>query len=89
MVLYSFQVFVQNVMWVILCLIDILTPLPAMGIDFTMVESKGPKILNPIENLNDIKKMKIIEDPNEKLPFVGKILRVSDFTAIPFSNREF
>jgi uroporphyrinogen-III decarboxylase len=30
---------------------DILTPLPAMGIDFTIVEGKGPKIANPIKSI--------------------------------------
>ena len=30
---------------------DILTPLPAMGIDFTIVEGKGPKIANPVKSI--------------------------------------
>lgn len=58
---------------------DILTPLPAMGIDFTMVESKGPKILNPIKGREDIDRMKLIEDGNSQIPFIGQILKV-EFT---------
>ena len=56
--------------------LDILTPLPAMGIDFTMVENKGPKILNPIKSAEDIEKLRLIEDGNSQIPFVGSILSV-------------
>ncbi len=52
---------------------DILTPLPGMGIDFDIVESKGPIINNPIRNLQQIKDLYSLE-PEESLPFVGKVL---------------
>jgi uroporphyrinogen-III decarboxylase len=37
---------------------DILTPLPAMGIDFTIIENKGPKIVNPIRLSSDVDALK-------------------------------
>jgi uroporphyrinogen decarboxylase len=43
---------------------DILTPLPGMGIDFDIVESKGPLIQDPIRSLQ----------PAETMPFVGEVL---------------
>ena len=33
---------------------DILTPLPGMGINFDIVESKGPVIQDPIRSINQI-----------------------------------
>lgn len=47
-----------------------------MGIDFTMLESKGPKILNLVKDRYDIEKMKLIEDVSVQLPFIGKTLNV-------------
>ncbi len=52
---------------------DILTPLPGMGIDFDIVESKGPLINDPIRNLKQIEQLKSLE-PRESLPFVGEVL---------------
>ena len=37
---------------------DILTPLPGMGIDFDIVESKGPLINDPIRNLSQVDALK-------------------------------
>ena len=52
---------------------DILTPLPGMGINFEIVESKGPLIENPIRTLDQVKNLtKLI--PNESLSFVGDVL---------------
>tara|TARA_Y100001968_G_scaffold56912_1_gene48094 strand:- start:7131 stop:8171 length:1041 start_codon:yes stop_codon:yes gene_type:complete len=52
---------------------DILTPLPGMGINFEIIESKGPIIENPIRNLDQIRNLnKLI--PHESLSFVGEVL---------------
>lgn len=37
---------------------DILTILPALGIDFDMVKGKGPVISNPVRNLEDVSRLK-------------------------------
>ena len=52
---------------------DILTPLPGMGIDFDIVESKGPLINDPIRNSEQIKNLIPLE-PESSLPFVGDVL---------------
>ena len=41
---------------------DILTPLPALGVDFTIVEKKGPKILNPLRDQADVDALKPMHD---------------------------
>jgi len=53
---------------------DILTPLPAIGIDFDIIESKGPIIDPPIRTQSQIDKLHPIE-PEESLPFIRKILQ--------------
>ena len=52
---------------------DILTPLPGMGIDFDIVESKGPLINEPIRSKEQIKNLINLE-PQKSLPFVGEVL---------------
>ncbi len=52
---------------------DILTPLPGMGIDFDIVESKGPLIQNPIREKSQVDSLKILE-PKNNLSFVGEVL---------------
>jgi len=52
---------------------DILTPLPGMGINFEIVESKGPIIENPIRTYDQVKNLKKLI-PNESLSFVGDVL---------------
>ena len=52
---------------------DILTPLPGMGINFDIVESKGPIIQDPIRTLQQIKDL-IPFQPKESVPFVGEVL---------------
>tara|TARA_B100000700_G_scaffold56459_1_gene60858 strand:- start:539 stop:1648 length:1110 start_codon:yes stop_codon:yes gene_type:complete len=52
---------------------DILTPLPGMGINFDIVESKGPIIQDPIRNIDQIKQLNPL-NPNESLDFVGEVL---------------
>lgn len=54
---------------------DILTPLPAMGIDFDVIKGKGPRIHNPPRTAADIEALKPLEDPAGSLPFVGETLR--------------
>jgi len=52
---------------------DILTPLPGMGINFDIVESKGPLINDPIRSLKQVKDLKPLQ-PNESMSFVGEVL---------------
>ena len=54
---------------------DILTPLPAMGIDFDVIKGKGPVISNPPRSSADVAKLTHLEDPSVQLPFVGETLR--------------
>ena len=39
---------------------DILTPLPGMGIDFDIIESKGPQIGDPIRNLAQVEAERLV-----------------------------
>ncbi|QEY31410.1 uroporphyrinogen decarboxylase [Synechococcus sp. RSCCF101] len=52
---------------------DILTPLPGMGIDFDIVESKGPLIEPAIRTAEQVDNLRPLE-PAEALPFVGEVL---------------
>jgi len=54
---------------------DILTPLPALGIDFTIIPGKGPKILKPLSTLEDIQALGQIHDVDTQVPFLGPILK--------------
>jgi len=53
---------------------DILTPLPALGIDFDVVKGTGPVISNPVRSMDDVKVLTPMDDPTAKLPFIGEIL---------------
>lgn len=53
---------------------DILTPLPAMGVDFIIVPNKGPKIANPVKTLADIEAIKPLHNVGEQVPFLAEIL---------------
>lgn len=53
---------------------DILTPLPGMGINFQIVESKGPIIDPPIRSLSQIEEIYPLQ-PEESLPFIKTILQ--------------
>ena len=53
---------------------DILTPLPGMGIDFDIVESKGPVIDPPIRTQEQVDQMRPL-DPETSLPFIKTILK--------------
>ena len=52
---------------------DILTPLPGMGINFDIVESKGPLINDPIRDISQIKSLRDLE-PEQSMGFVGEVL---------------
>lgn len=54
---------------------DILTPLPGLGIDFDIVESRGPIIDPPIRSQAQIDQLHTLE-PEKSLDFVGKTLRI-------------
>ena len=51
---------------------DILTPLPGMGIDFDIIESKGPQINDPIRSQAQVTLRPLV--PAETMPFVGEVL---------------
>ena len=52
---------------------DILTPLPGMGIDFDIIESKGPIIEPAIRSQAQVDALRPLQ-PAEALPFVGEVL---------------
>lgn len=52
---------------------DILTPLPGIGIDFDIIESKGPQITDPIRTQAQVDAMTDF-NPEESLPFIKTIL---------------
>jgi len=56
---------------------DILTPLPALGIDFSIIEGKGPKIAEPIRSQEQIDSMKPLHDIHSQIPFIKPILQVT------------
>jgi len=54
---------------------DILTPLPAVGVEFDVVKGKGPRIERPLRSLEDVERTVVeMGDPNAKLPFVRTVL---------------
>eukprot|EP00475_Leptophrys_vorax_P037768 TRINITY_DN6556_c0_g1_i1.p1 TRINITY_DN6556_c0_g1~~TRINITY_DN6556_c0_g1_i1.p1 ORF type:complete len:421 (-),score=18.38 TRINITY_DN6556_c0_g1_i1:219-1430(-) len=53
---------------------DILTPLPALGVDFDMVKGKGPVIADPIRSADDVAALRPMDDPDSSLPFLRTIL---------------
>lgn len=53
---------------------DILTPLPGIGIDFDIVENKGPVIDPPIRTQAQVDQMHPL-DPEASLPFIKTILK--------------
>jgi len=54
---------------------DILTPLPALGIEFDVVKGKGPVIADPVRTMDRVTKLLPMDDPTTKLAFVGETLR--------------
>jgi uroporphyrinogen decarboxylase len=53
---------------------DILTPLPALGVDFDVIKGKGPVISNPVRCMDDVKALKTLDDPDASLPFIRETL---------------
>ena len=53
---------------------DILTPLPAMGVEFDVIKGKGPVIETPVRSMDAVKALKPLDDPDASLPFVREIL---------------
>ena len=53
---------------------DILTPLPALGIDFDVIKGKGPVIGSPVRSAEDVAALLPMDDPATKLPFVAETL---------------
>ncbi len=53
---------------------DILTPLPALGIDFDVVKGSGPVIGTPLRSMDDVLRMTPLDDPDGDLPFIRTIL---------------
>ena len=47
-----------------------------MGVDFTIVEGKGPKIIDPIRDESSAAKVKTLYDVETQVPFLGPILKV-------------
>jgi uroporphyrinogen decarboxylase len=52
---------------------DILTPLPGLGIDFDIIESKGPIIEPAIRSQAQVDGLRPL-NPAESVPFVGEVL---------------
>lgn len=53
---------------------DILTPLPAMGVEFDVVRGSGPVIPAPLRTAADVAALTPLDDPDAKLPFIRTIL---------------
>eukprot|EP00898_Chlorokybus_atmophyticus_P001469 jgi/Chlat1/2322/Chrsp17S00175 len=54
---------------------DILTPLPALGIEFDMVKYKGPVIAEPVNTMEGVRRLRKMDDPARQLPFISEILQ--------------
>lgn len=54
---------------------DILTPLPALGVEFDVIKGKGPVIEVPVRSMDQVKAMLPMDDPSSELPFVAETLR--------------
>jgi uroporphyrinogen decarboxylase len=52
---------------------DILTPLPALGIEFDVVRGKGP-VVESVRTMDQVRKLKTLDDPDKSLPFIRPIL---------------
>lgn len=53
---------------------DILTPLPALGIEFDVIKGKGPVIADPVRSMERVKALRPMSDPSQSLPFIETIL---------------
>jgi uroporphyrinogen decarboxylase len=53
---------------------DILTPLPALGVEFDVIKGKGPVIETPIRSMEQVRALQSMDAPANKLPFVAETL---------------
>lgn len=53
---------------------DILTPLPALGIEFDVIKGKGPVISNPVRDMDAVRALRTLDDPTKSLAFTGETL---------------
>jgi hypothetical protein len=53
---------------------DILTPLPAIGVEFDVIKGKGPVISNPVRSMDDLRALRTLDDPGSSLKFTGETL---------------
>ena len=53
---------------------DILTPLPALGIEFDVIKGKGPVIANPVRSADALRALRTLDDPSSSLKFTGETL---------------
>lgn len=54
---------------------DILTPLPALGVDFDVISGSGPAFPNPIRSPHQVDSLTNASfDPHNSLPFISEIL---------------
>ena len=51
-----------------------------MGVDFTIIEGKGPKIIDPIRDEISASRVKPLHDVETQVPFLGPILKVVAIT---------
>jgi uroporphyrinogen decarboxylase len=56
---------------------DILTMLPAMGIDFEITPGVGPVIKNPIKSMLDVQNLVPVKNIYQQVPFVAELLEVA------------
>jgi uroporphyrinogen decarboxylase len=56
---------------------DILTPLPALGVDFDIISGEGPLIRNPIASADDVSRLKSFGNMDTQVPFIKPALNVS------------
>ena len=54
---------------------DILTPLPALGVEFDVVKGKGPVIQSPLRSREQAAALRALDDPAASLPFVAPVLQ--------------
>ncbi|KAK3242691.1 Uroporphyrinogen decarboxylase [Cymbomonas tetramitiformis] len=53
---------------------DILTPLPAIGVEFDVIRGKGPRIDQPVRSMEDVLALKPMDDLDDRCPFLRPIL---------------
>src|SRR5699024_441627 len=54
---------------------DIMSPLPAMGVDVEIKSGIGPVIDNPVQSLDDIKRLGTL-NPKKDVPYVLETIRL-------------